>query len=167
MFLESSCSWLFSYVKKKTRTFSGVASQQTVSLWKRYVFYSYFLRVLWVHFQIFLVYLYFRAHLLNGSFQSVTIAQAKNLLWKFVLRTARYLCLFGFLWDTHSTPRFILINVLNFPNFSIYLDCWLCNRFFRTFYIFLHYFICLDCLETKIMTRARDINFIPNINQGI
>ena len=32
------------------------------------------------------------------------------------------------------------------------------NRFFKTFHVSLHHFNCLDCLETKIMTKTADNN---------
>ena len=35
------------------------------------------------------------------------------------------------------------------------------------FHIFLHHFNCPDCLETKIMTKTTDINFISNNAKGI
>ena len=35
------------------------------------------------------------------------------------------------------------------------------------FHILLHHFNCLDCLETKVISKTTDINFISNNVKGI
>ena len=54
-----------------------------------------------------------------------------------------------------------------FHLYILHILLHLCNRFFKTFHLYisrilLHLFNSVDCLETKIMTKAMDINFISN-----
>ena len=55
-------------------------------------------------------------------------------------------------------------------NFKTQISFYILNddsNFCIMFQISIHHFNCLDCLETKIMTKNRDINFISSNVKGI
>ena len=55
----------------------------------------------------------------------------------------------------------IILNILFlFFNFKTKFMIDDSNRFLKTFHSLLHHFNCLDCLETKLITKSTDINIL-------